>query len=337
MALGKWMTAIGVAALLAAQPQGGARAETSQLRVATQFGIGALPMLLVQHNHLLERELAAAGLPGTTVEWTQFAGGTPMNDGLISGSLDIVSGGTTVFVALWAKARGNQAVKAIGAISALPLWLLSRNPDVRRIEDLTDKDRIAVTTVKVAVHAILLQIAADKIWGPASADRLDPLTVSLAHSDAAALMTSGGTEVTTHFSAPPFQYKEIKAPAVHRIATAQEILGGRCSYMVAYTTERFRTDNPRTYQAFVAALRDAMDDIRRDPRRAAADYLDQSKEKLTVDEVAAMIADPGTNFSLAPESVMQLTAFMFKQGLIKTKPDSWKDMFFPEVHDQPGS
>src|SRR5262245_66560030 len=97
-----------------------------------------------------------------------------MNEGLLSGSLDIVSGGTTVFITLWAKAKGSpQAVRSIGAISALPLWFMTRNPNVNRLEDLTDKDKIALTTVKVSVHAILLQMAEEKIYGTDQANRLE--------------------------------------------------------------------------------------------------------------------------------------------------------------------
>src|SRR5262245_49851765 len=110
------------AALLLVQPV--ARAEVSELRMATQFGIGAMAMILMQKNQVLERQLAAAGLPGTRVSWRQFPGGNPMNEGLLSGSLDIVSGGTTVFVTLWAKAKSSpQAVRSIGGLSALPLLL----------------------------------------------------------------------------------------------------------------------------------------------------------------------------------------------------------------------
>jgi NitT/TauT family transport system substrate-binding protein len=28
---------------------------------------------------------------------------------------------------------------------------------------------------------------------------------------------------------------------------------------------------------------------------------------------------------------------MYKVGSIKTRPASWKDMFFPEIHGSPGS
>jgi NitT/TauT family transport system substrate-binding protein len=313
------------------------RAEVSELHMATQFGIGAMPMILMQRNHLLEPELQKAGLSNVNVQWRQFPGGNPMNEGLLSGSLDIVSGGTTVFITLWSKAKGSTAVKAVGAVSALPLWFMTRDPNVHALSDLSERDKISVTTVKVSVHAILLQMAAEKLWGTASAARFDPLTVTMPHGDAAAALISGASEINNHFSAPPFQYMEAKAPGVRRVTTAQEILGAPSTYMVAYTTEKFRNDNPKTYAAFVAALRNALEIINTDPRRAAQDYLDASKDPISIDDAVAMIKDPGAKFTMAPDNVMTFADFMFKQGLIKVRPASWKDMFFPEVYDLSGS
>jgi len=330
-----------MAALMAfvlAQPATSARAEVSELRMATQFGIGAMAMIIMQKNQVLERQLAAAGLAGTKVSWRQFPGGNPMNEGLLSGSLDIVSGGTTVFITLWAKAKGSpQAVRSIGAISALPLWFMTRNPNVNRLEDLTDKDKIALTTVKVSVHAILLQMAAERIYGPAQSNRFDALTVGIPHGDAVAALVSGVHEINNHFSAPPFQYVEARAAGVRRITTAEEILGSPASYMVAYATEKFRADNPKTFAAFVAALDEVIASINRDPRAAARDYLAASKDPITLDEAVAMITDAGSKFTTAPTNVMTFAEFMAKQGLIKTRPESWKDMFFPELYALPGS
>jgi NitT/TauT family transport system substrate-binding protein len=339
MAPTKWLIAAGLAAGLLAQPYAGtARAEVTELRMATQFGIGAMAMILMQKNQILERQLAAAGLKDTKVTWRRFPGGNPMNEGLLSGSLDIVSGGTTVFLTLWARAKGTPvAVRSIGAISALPLWFLTRNPNVKKLEDLSDKDRIAVTTVKVAVHAILLQMAAEKIYGSANSGKFDPLTVGMPHGESTAAMISNAGEINNHFSAPPFQYVAAKAPHVRRITTADEILGGSSSYMVAYTTEKFRNENPKTYAAFVAALQESLDIINKDPGGAAKDYLEASKDPITVEETVAMMKDPGSKFTMAPERVTTFANFMHKQGLIKVRPDSWKDMFFPEVHAAPGS
>jgi NitT/TauT family transport system substrate-binding protein len=295
------------------------RAEVAELHMATQYGIGTLAMVLIEQQHLLEKHLAKAGLQSTKVTWRQFPAGNPMNDGLLSGRLDIVSGGTTVFVTLWGKTTGTpSAVRGIGAISSLPLYLLTRDPKVKKIEDLDPGDKIAVTTLKVSVHAILLQMAAEKIWGAGNAGRLDPLTTQIPHGDAASAMISGAGEINNHFSAPPFQELEM-------------------SYMVAYATERFRKDNPKTFQAFVDALKEAHDMIKKDPAACAKIYLDHAKDKITVDEAVALIKSPDAAFEMRPQSVLTFAKFMAQRGIIKTAPSSWKDMFFPDVQNLPGS
>ncbi|HEY1472477.1 MAG TPA: ABC transporter substrate-binding protein [Pseudolabrys sp.] len=313
------------------------RAEVAELHMATQYGIGTLPMVLVEKNQLLEKHLALAGLQSTKVTWRQFPAGNPMNDGLLSGRLDIVSGGTTVFVTLWAKAAGtNSAVRGIGAVSGLPLYLLTRDPKVQKIEDLGAQDKIAVTTLKVSVHAILLQMAAEKIWG-AGSTRLDPLVVQIPHGDAATAMISGAGEINNHFSAPPFQELEMRTPGIRRISSQDEILGAPASYMVAYTTEHFRKDNPKTYQAFVEALREAHQLIKSDPAGCAKIYLDHSKDKISLDDTVAIIKGPGASFEMTPQNVLTFTKFMAQRGIIKSAPNSWQDMFFPEVQNLSGS
>ena len=330
--------AVVAAAMLLSPLMSPARAEITELRMATQYGIGTLPMVIVQQKQLLEKHLAKAGLGNVKVSWRQFPGGGPMNDGLLSGSLDIVSAGTTVFVTLWAKAAGSPgAVRGIGGVSTLPLFLLTRDPDVKKIEDLGDKDRVAVTTLKVSVHAILLQMAAEKIWGPGNGGRLDRLVVQIPHGDAAAAMISGAGEINNHFSAPPFQDIEMKKAGVRRISSAQDILGAPATYMVAYSTERFRRDNPKPYQAFVDALKEAQELVKKNPAEAAKIYLDHAKDNVSVDEVVAILKDPGSSFDMAPSNVLTFAKFMAKQGIIKVAPATWQDMFFPEVQGLSGS
>lgn len=315
-----------------------ARAEVPELRIATQFGIGTLAMVLVEEKRLLEKHLAQAGLQSTKVTWRRFPSGNVMNEGLLSGQLDIVTSGTTVFITLWSKTSGTpSAVRGIGAVSAIPLYLLTRNPSVKSIEDLGPNDKIAVTTLKVSVHAILLQMAAENIWGPANGGRLDPLTIQIPHGDAASAMIAGVGEINNHFSAPPFQEMEMRAPGVRRISSQDDILGAPASYMVAYTSERFRKENPKSYQAFIEALSEAYTLIKNNPGDCAKTYLDHSKEKITLEEVIALIKDPGASFEMTPRSIMTFASFMARRGLIKGAPNSWRDFFFAEVHSLPGS
>jgi len=314
------------------------RAEVAELHMATQFGIGTLAMVLVERKQLLEKHLAQAGLQSPKVTWRQFPAGNPMNEGLLSGRLDIVSGGTTVFITLWGKTVGTpSAVRGIGAVSALPLYLLTRNPNVKSIADLGPNDKVAVTTLKVSVHAILLQMAAEKVWGPGNGGRLDPLTIQIPHGDAATAMISGAGEINNHFSAPPFQELEMRAPAVRRISSQDEILGAPASYMVAYANERFRQKNPKTYQAFGDALREAHAMINSDPVECAKIYLEHSKDKISLEDTIALIKAPGSNFEMTPQNVLTFAKFMAQRGIIKAAPNSWQDMFFPEVQNLPGS
>jgi hypothetical protein len=60
----------------------------------------------------------------------------------------------------------------------------------------------------------------------------------------------------------------------------------------------FRADaNPLKIKAFIAALDEASEMIVKDPKGSAATYLAATKEKISVDELAALITQPGAIFS----------------------------------------
>lgn len=50
-----------------------------------------------------------------------------------------------------------------------------------------------------------------------------------------------------------------------------------------------------------------------------------------------VLADPDIEFTLTPKQFFKYASFMYEAGLIKVKPNSWKDMFFKNVHNLPGS
>ncbi len=330
--------ATAAALLLSPALVGTSRAEVSEVRMATQFGIGAMPMIIMQRQKLLEAQAVKQGLPEPKVTWRQFPGGNPINEGILSGSLDIGSAGATVFITLWANAKGTPvAVRGFGAVSALPLYLNTRDPKVKSIKDLDASDKVAVTTLKVSVHAILLSMAAEKTWGPENSTRLDKLVVQLPHGDAAAAMISSAGEINNHFTAPPFQEIELKHPHIRRILTAEEILGGPATYMIAYATEKFAQANPKTSQAFVDALQEAQAFITKNPEAAAKIYLDFSKDTITVDEAVAIIKEKDAFFDLTPRNVATFAKFMAKQGITKVAPTSWQEMFFPDAQKLGGS
>ncbi|TMH28532.1 MAG: ABC transporter substrate-binding protein [Betaproteobacteria bacterium] len=324
-----------VAALaLASAPP--AFAEMAEIKVAQQYGIGYLPLMIMEEQKLIEKHAKTNGVD-VTVGWAKFAGGNVMNDALLSNSLQFASGGVGPLVTIWARTRGNLDVKAVAAINSMPLFLNTRNPAVRTIKDFGDSDKIALPAVKVSIQAVTLQMAAEKAFGEGQQNKLDSLTVSLAHPDAQAALLSGQSEIDAHFSSPPFQYQQLKNPAIHTVLNSYDVLGGPATFNLVWTTSKFRNENPKLYDAFVKALDEAIAFINRERRAAAEAYLRISKDKQPLQEIQAMLNDPAIVYTTTPENVMKYVDFMAKTGAIKVRPDSWKDLFFSNAYALPGS
>jgi NitT/TauT family transport system substrate-binding protein len=313
-----------------------AHAELSELNVAQQYGIGYLPLMIMEDQKLIEKHAKAAGVD-VQVGWAKFAGGNVMNDALLSNSLQFASGGVGPLVTLWAKTRGNLDVKAVSAINSMPLYLTTRNAEVKTIKDFTARDKIALPAVKVSIQAVTLQMAAEKAFGEGQQNKLDPLTVSMSHPDAQTALLSGQSEITAHFSSPPFQYQQLEKPGIRRVLSSYEVLGGPATFNTVWTTTKFRTENPKLYAAFVAALDEATAVINKDKRAAAETYLRVSKDKASVESILKMLNDPEIVYTTTPQNVMKYVDFMNKIGSIKARPESWKDLFFPNIHGASGS
>jgi NitT/TauT family transport system substrate-binding protein len=50
-----------------------------------------------------------------------------------------------------------------------------------------------------------------------------------------------------------------------------------------------------------------------------------------------MIRQPDAQYTVAPVALMKFASFMARIGTLKEAPKSWKDVFFPEAHNLPGS
>ncbi len=309
------------------------RAEVTEVTLAQQFGISFLPMLYMEHARLIEKHAVRLGLPEPKVIWAKLAGPSNLNEGLIAGAIQFTALGVPSVGILWDKTRGD--VKGIAAICSYPLYLNTRTPGVKSLKDFTEKDKIAVPSVKVSTQAIMLQMQAEKEFGPGQQFRIDSQTISLGHPDAMAAML-GNTEVTTHFASSPFHEVEKKDPRIHTVLKSYDILGGQASAAILISTERFRKANPKTFEAVRAATKESIDTLNADKRAAAELYLKLAGGKSTVAELEAIISDPDWAFTLTPQKVERTVQFMQKLGSIKTPIQSWKQLFFPEAHDLPG-
>ena len=116
-------------------------------------------------------------------------------------------------------------VMGVAAMTSIPMYLNTKAPHLKSLKDLTPNDKIAVTAVKVSIPAIIMQMQAIKEGGKADYAKYDPYTVSLTHPDGVIALLSGKTEITAHFTSPPFHQRERRDPAVRTITTSNEIMG----------------------------------------------------------------------------------------------------------------
>jgi NitT/TauT family transport system substrate-binding protein len=304
-----------------------ARAEVREVRLAKQYGLSYLSLIVMEENKLIEKHAKQAGLGGIKVSWATFGSGSVMNDALLSGRVDFASGGVTPLLKLWEKTKGK--VKGVAAIDSIPIYLNSDNPAVRSIKDLSDKDRIALPAVKVSIQAVTLQMAAAKLYGQNSYDRLDRLTVSMKHPDAMAALLSNKSDITAHLASPPFMFQELEDPRVHTILNSFELLGGPHTFDVVWAHKRFLDANPRTYAAVFAALEEAIAIINRDKRAAAELYVKASRSKESVDVIYGYLTKQPLSYTTTPLNITKFSDFMYQTGSIKIRPKNWKDLFFP--------
>jgi NitT/TauT family transport system substrate-binding protein len=315
-----------------------ARAEVAEVRISKGFGILYLPLIVMQEQKLLEKEAAKAGLGDVKVTWLTFDGGNIINDAMLAGTLDIAGIGAPGFLTLWAKAKASPKAEVVGVsgLSATSLYLNSNRPELKSLKDFGPKDKIALPGIKTSLSAVVLQMAVAKEFGRENYAKLDPLTVGLPHPEGLVALTSGRTEITAHFTSPPFSYLELQNPNVHRVLNSVDVLGN-ITLDVVFAPRRFTDGNPKLTQAFLAALEEANALIARDKKLAAEIFASSSKVKVAVDETVKMLEDPDTRFSTTPTGIMDFAEFMNLAGSIKLKPASWKDLFIEPLHAKQGS
>jgi NitT/TauT family transport system substrate-binding protein len=325
------------AGLLLASTAIGADAEPAEIRVLRAVELASLPLLVMEHEKLIEKEAEARGLAPVAIRWSA-PGKTGPIEALAAGQTDLAAADIAPFlIAADLTAGKPQEVRALGALAQWPNVLVTRNPAIQTIRDFRDAHRIAVPGLKTSGPALMLEMAAAQEWGPEHYAKLDPLAVARPDAAAADALTADKPDIDAHFSRSPYVDDELANPAIHRVMDSFDITGAHSAVMLV-TTKRFRDANPVLCAAILAALTQADQLIRNNPGGAAETYEALAKDQdIALEDLTDMIGDPDLAYVAAPVGVMRLAEFMHRIGRLKRRPQSWKDLFFLEAHDLPGS
>lgn len=305
--------------------------ESNEIRIICSIGLQFLPTYVAVDKHLIEKHAKQLGVEDPKIVFNWVTNGGAINDALISNNSDIGQVPGPALVLLWSRTRGAQAIRGVVAGSEIPPVLVTIDPRIKSIEDYGEKDRIAMPTVKISSYAIMMQMAAEQKYGFDQRGKFDPISVPLNFAEIMASLTSGGTEVKSAVVVPPFTQYLLETGKVRQVLSLDDVLGGHGTLNVFATTEKFHSKNPKAYAAVKAALIEAMEVIKANPREAAEIYIKREPNKHGIDWIENLIKDKrAVNFTADPHRFEKLATFLHKSGAVKEQPASWKDLFFDQ-------
>ena len=282
------------------------RENTKELNIAEQFGIAYAPLQIMREQRLLEK-----ALPGVKINWKQYGGPVPIREAMLAREVDFgFMGSAPVLIGI----DNGMDWKYAAGVSFNQVALVTDRPGIDSIRDFSDTDRIAVLSPGSTQH-ILLCIAADQAFG--DPDKFDNQIVSLSHPDAMDALIAD-TEITAHFSTPPYLDKELEH-GMKIVTTGEEILGEPFTFITGVATERFYEENPKGYAAVIDALDAAINYINNNMDEAVA----MLAPVYDVDEAVlkAQMTRHGTIYSDRLIGIDKLAEEMYRIGALKNPID----------------
>jgi NitT/TauT family transport system substrate-binding protein len=302
-----------------------------------QRGLLYIPVDIMVSGGLLQKEATKLGLGKIEATATALSGPGPVLDAILSGAADYGTAALPSLLTLWEKTRNTaNEIKAVGTVSNGAMTLYTINPNIKTLADFTDKDRIAVPTVRLSFNSMMLQMAADELWK--DPHRLDHLTVALGHPDAVTALSAGygKAAITAHIGVQPFTDRGLKLPGAHIITDSRKVFGGPLTQITLLATKQTKEKNPTLFKAVANALDESIKVANADKRAAAVLWKEAQKAPDNVDDLVTQLNDPGFEFTSEPHRIAFFAAFLNRIGTMKAKVGDWKELFWETAHQRQG-
>ena len=311
-----------------------ALAETRELRFAYQHSMTFLVVDVMIAKKFVEARAAAAGFEPIKASAVRFASGPAANEALLRGDVDVGGAGIAPFLDLWAKTRGSANVRGVAPINNSPLYLITTDARIQSAKDIGQTDKVAVPAPG-SVQGLYLRMLAERAHGQAG--HLDGSMVSMTSIDALKALVSTDSGARTYVGSIPFKLSAMTLPGARELANSYDHLGGAHNLVVLFVAEKFKTENPKVYTALTGAIDDAMAFIKTSPNETAGIFSAASGGATPPSRVLEILKRPDVAYDPVPRGTMAYAKFMAKTGALKTAPDTWKDVYWENVHSRDGS
>ena len=279
-----------------------AKPEAKSITIAYQGGIGYAPVHIIETKKLIEANYKGE----IKVTFTKLDSGAAINEGIIGGTIDI--GCMGLAPAISGVSRGIP-YRVISNLCAQSHGLMSNDPNITKLTDITAEDKIALVSTGSIQH-ILLGMAAEKTLGDAHA--LDNNIQGMSHAEGMAALESG--TVKLHLTSSPVIYQERDSGKYVELTELSEVWPSGNTFLVAMASTKLAEDK-ELFDAISKAFAQAMDFInanRDETAKIETEYLG-----LDLDTVMGYLEQPDCQFSAEVKGAGDMASFMLRAGFIE--------------------
>lgn len=322
---GRSLAALAAGALVLSACGGGSEASSGppdSVTIAYQPGISYAPLIMMKHEKALEE-----AFPETTFTWKVLSSGAAIQDGVISGEIQVGAGGVGPLILGWAKGVN---WRYLAPMNTADLWLMAKESRIQSLEDFKPDDKIAMPSPTSIQSVILRKAAAEQLGDPKA---LDSNIVSFAHPDGLQALLSG--QIAGHLTSPPFEFQEEEEGA-RAIVRSSDLFGDH-TFNGVLMTDEYYNENQEFAQKFYELMQQAVERINEDPAAAAEILSEDAGGTPTAEEFEEYINNDAISYTTTPSGLMEFATFMQETGMVDKAPESWKDLVFPPVQQLDGS
>lgn len=290
--------------------------DKKKLTIAFQYGMSYTPILVMK-----EQDLIAKHYDGELeLEWLTLNSGSAINEGITAGDIDVAAMGVGPFIT---GVTAGIPYKMYSNISAQPHGLVTNDPAIKSLKDITSEKKIALVNIGSFQH-ILLAMLAEKELGDAHA--LDNNIVAMAHPDGMAALLAGSADC--QLTTSPYIFKELDTKGIYEISDIEEVWPAGNSFIVGLASDKLYEEDRDLFEAVKAATSEAMDYINNN-KSEVAKFL-APMENVSEEVMLSWLEDKRCVFSTQESGVLEMAQFMERAGFIDKAPKNIKEISFNE-------
>lgn len=287
-----------------------------KIAIAFQPSITYAPLMIVMHQKTLEKQF-----PNITFRWQVLANTAKIQDKTIANHLQVIAGNTDTFLS----GRDNGIDwKLLASLNHTDLWLIVNNSNIKSLKDFKPGMKIGVPA-RDSLQAILLRVAAQKELGNWSA--LDNNILEIPHN--LGFQAWKNKEIAGHFTAPPFQFKEVEAGGKVILKSADII--GNISTASLFMKEDFYQQYPQFAKALYTAVSKATKLLNEQPDRAAKVLENEGRSKISRIQFKKWITKEALQYRVIPKGVLRQAELMGEAGLLEKEVKSIEELILPTL------